>query len=224
MPKTRGVFSKSRFQDVSGVSRETTDQLSIYISLLSAWQKRMNLVSTSSMKDVWLRHVLDSAQLFTHLKRRGGTTLDLGSGAGFPGLVLSIMGVSGLVLVESNKKKCKFLEKVVFETGCEAKIYNGRIESFSLEQNVSCVIARALAPLEKLLNYSYPHISSTGVCFFLKGHNYQQELTQAKKSWNMSVVKHFSIDNPMINGAGLAADKAPGVLLEIRELLPSDKK
>ena len=86
------------FRNLTGVSRETLDKLSLYVELLIRWQARFNLVSPSSIKDVWSRHVFDSIQIYPHVLERKATALDLGSGAGFPGLVLAIMGVSNIVL------------------------------------------------------------------------------------------------------------------------------
>ena len=222
MSETGLDFSKNCFQSASGVSRETIERLAVYLSLLEDWQKRMNLVSPASLRVAWARHVLDSAQVFPHLSQKSGTILDLGSGAGFPGLVLSIMGCSDVVLVESNKKKCLFLEEVIRQTNCSAKVFSGRIEAKSTEVGVSHITARALAPLDQLLRYSYPLVSSGGACFFLKGESFEQELTQAKKSWSMVIRKHFTRDNPIIRAARLSPEHAPGVLLEIRDLLPRE--
>ena len=98
-------FSEINFKRMTGVSRETLEKLSIYVDLLSKWQLSMNLVGSSTLEEVWSRHILDSAQIFPYIDRQNGLVLDLGAGAGFPGLVLSIMGVSGLVLIESSTKK-----------------------------------------------------------------------------------------------------------------------
>ena len=103
-------LSGADFHSATGVSRETLDKLSLYVDLLIKWQGQINLVGQSSLGGVWGRHMLDSAQIFTYIINQNKSLLDLGSGAGFPGLVLSIMGVSNIVLIESSQKKCAFLK------------------------------------------------------------------------------------------------------------------
>ena len=111
------------------VSRETYKKFIIYYELLNEWQKKMNLVGNSTIKNSLYRHFLDSAQLYNILKNSKGKVLDFGSGAGFPGLVLSIMGIKNVNLIEAKKKKCDFMEKVLLETDTNSKIHNTRIEN-----------------------------------------------------------------------------------------------
>lgn len=118
------------FAEIIDVSRETLDKLSVYVDLLTKWQRRINLVGPKTLPDVWRRHVLDSAQLYPLVKDQSGPLLDLGSGAGFPGLVLSIMGVPNVTLLEATQKKCSFLGEVIRQTGCSAKVFQGRIETY----------------------------------------------------------------------------------------------
>lgn len=178
----------------------------------------MNLVGSRTLKDVWCRHILDSAQILPYIDRQNTKVLDLGTGAGFPGLVLSIMGVTGLILMESNKKKCIFLEEIIRHTSCDARVYNGRIENYPELKSAQCIVARALAPLEKLLYLGSPLLAEGGRCLFIKGENFEQELTASKKRWNMDVEVYFSNVNPMLGGGNLPKELLPGVLLEIRNL------
>lgn len=187
------------------VSRETLDRLKIYADLLVKWQKTINLVAPSTLPDLWHRHFADSAQVLPLAKGRTGQWLDLGSGAGFPGLVAAILiagqspegdegpkeeGPSKVVLIESDSRKCAFLAEVVRKTGISAclpvDIANRRIESrptqISLE-SAQTITARALAPLDRLLELSAPYFSSDTVALFLKGRDAPAELDLAKQRW-----------------------------------------
>lgn len=206
------------FSETIDVSRETLDRLGIYVDLLQKWQKRINLVGAETLDDVWHRHILDSAQLFSHIKDTKGRLLDLGSGAGFPGLVLSIMGAAEIALLESNQKKCSFLGEVIRRTACNAEVFHGRIEDYPDSKSADIITARALAPLDDLLNLSVPLLADHGICLFLKGETYEQELTECQKRWNMNVQIH-----PSLTAHNNSADEAsPGVLIEIRNLSRRD--
>ena len=183
----------------------------------------MNLVGPNSLKDVWRRHMFDSFQILSHVLDKKNDTLDLGSGAGFPGLALSIMGATNVVLIESNKKKCSFLKEVVRQTACGAEVFAGRVGEYPMLKSARHITSRALASLEVLLVMSHPLLSNDGRCLFLKGESYEQELTQARKRWSMDVQIHPSNANELETcGDG---DKLPsyGVLLEIRNLSPRDQ-
>ena len=117
------------FCNAAGVSRETYDKLSLYVALLTKWQGHVNLVSPGSLKDVWRRHMFDSAQILSRVSNKQTRLLDLGSGAGFPGLVLSILGVANVVLVESNQKKCSFLKEVARQTASSPRFLRGEPKS-----------------------------------------------------------------------------------------------
>ncbi len=169
-------------------------RLEVFASLLARWAPVVNLVSPRDLPGLWRRHILDSAQLLPLLpsppKARKRCVIDLGSGAGFPGLILAILGAGDLHLVESDARKCAFLAEAIRITEATAEVHNMRIESVprllpALRANV--IIARALAPLAKLIEYSVPLIEKGGVCLFLKGENVASELTVAKKLWHMRV-------------------------------------
>jgi 16S rRNA (guanine527-N7)-methyltransferase len=171
------------------------DRLRRYVDLLRLWQRRINLVGTASLDDVWRRHILDSAQLMAHLPTPAGRLVDLGSGAGFPGLVLAILGAGEVHLVESDARKCAFLAAVDRATGAGAVIHNARIEDLDpLAADV--VVSRALAPLDRLLGYAFPHLAAGGRCLFLKGRNVEQELTDSAKNWMMRTSRIRSLSEP----------------------------
>ena len=134
------------------VSRETFEKLCVFHNTLIKWQKTINLISKDSIKNIWERHFLDSAQLYTHVKGVRGNIVDFGSGAGFPGLVLAMMGKKNIHLVESDKKKCVFLREMAMLTNLEITIHNCRIENLS-NLDADMITCRALAPLNKLIDY-----------------------------------------------------------------------
>ena len=203
-------FGPSDFQSKTGVSRETLGQLETYAECLYHWQRHMNLVGRGTINDLWHRHFLDSAQLQRLCQSDRSRLVDLGSGAGFPGLVLSIMGQSSVELVESNTRKCSFLSEVVRATGASAQITNARLEDVSAPEPADVVTSRAVAPLSKLLGYCFSWLKRDGVALLHKGAAVEQELTQATKDWTMHVERHKSETDPR------------GVVLEIRELARAD--
>ena len=183
------------FAAATDVSRETSERLERYADLLLKWNTRVNLVGQSTLVDLWRRHMLDSAQLFPHLPVSTGRLVDLGSGAGFPGLVLAIMGVPDVHLIEANTRKCVFLREAARVTETSVTIHNARIESCtSLKTDI--VTARALAPLSILLEYAKPYLTSKSLCFFLKGVGIEKELTETRKLWNIKENIHPSLTNP----------------------------
>ncbi len=177
-------LSPEAFADALNVSRETIDRLMIYETLLRKWQRAINLVSTQSLDDVWRRHFLDSGQLFGHFPNGARSVLDIGSGAGFPGMVLAIMGAPSVQLVESDERKCLFLREVSRETSVPVRIVNRRIEAAE-PQIFDVVTSRACAPLDVLFSYARPYLGEETVCLFPKGRTVEEELTTAKKRWNM---------------------------------------
>jgi len=170
------------FQNSTGVSRETLARLEIYAALLQKWQKAINLVGPATLPDLWRRHMLDSAQLFPLIPPGARRLADLGSGAGFPGLVLAIMGAADVQLIESDQRKCAFLDAVARETSTKVTIHRKRLEDCPA-LNADVITARALAPLDKLLNYARPLASKSAICLFLKGQTADTELTEAKSAW-----------------------------------------
>lgn len=185
------------FQQVFPVTDDVLLKLQTYVDLLVKWQAKINLVGPDTLPNVWSRHILDSAQL-APLIGPDQKVADLGSGAGFPGLVLAIImkeqGVD-VHVVESDQRKCAFLREVnrVCEAG--ATIHTARIEALdSLQADV--VTSRALASLDQLLQFADIHRLSTGKSLFLKGKRWREELTQAQKSWKIETIEHPSCTEP----------------------------
>ncbi len=178
------------------VSRETLARLEILLALLERWQRRINLVGAGGLADPWRRHLLDSAQLFRLLPGAAPRLLDLGSGAGFPGLVLAIMGVREVHLVESDRRKAAFLREAARETGCEGvRVHPRRIETLD-PFPVTVVTARALAPLPRLLDLAAPFLGPGTVGLFPKGRNLEAELTAARRHWRMTAEIEPSLSSP----------------------------
>jgi len=215
------ILTSEGFAAKIDVSRETLDNLSVYLELLAKWQKSINLVGPKTLADAWRRHVLDSAQLFNHIKKPTDLIFDLGSGAGFPGLVVAIMGAKNVVLMESNQKKCSFLGEVIRQTACSATVFNGRIEDYPEQHTANYVTARALAPLDELCAWSYRLLVPEGKSLFLKGESYEQELTLCQKKWNMDLQIHPSLSNVNKNDDE-DTEVLPGILIEIGKLSPRD--
>lgn len=179
-------LSPQDLKEMTGISDESLERLEAYIWLLEKWQKHINLVGGKSLKDVWRRHVLDSAQLLPLIPSGTKTVLDMGSGGGFPGMVLAILGDFQVHLVESDGRKCAFLNEANRAVDGKAVVHNCRIENMNIF-NADYVTARGCANIPKLLEYAYPFIESGGKCLFLKGQKAQEELTKSAKLWKMSV-------------------------------------
>jgi 16S rRNA (guanine527-N7)-methyltransferase len=179
------------FAALSGVSRETLARLDAYAQLLVRWSQRINLVAASTLADLWRRHFLDSAQLFPHIPAGTQSLVDLGSGAGFPGLVLAIMGVAGVELVEADARKCAFLREAARIAAAPVTIRNARIEALP-RHAVDVVTARGCAPLDRLLVLAQPFVAPETLCLFPKGEQAVQELATAQQNWEMDVTCHDS--------------------------------
>ncbi|MFL2818391.1 MAG: 16S rRNA (guanine(527)-N(7))-methyltransferase RsmG [Candidatus Puniceispirillales bacterium] len=182
------------------VSRETYEKLVIFYKTLIKWQKSINLISKSSIENIWVRHILDSAQLYRYTKKINGNILDFGSGAGFPGLILAMMGNKNIHLVESDQKKCTFLREVAMLSETDVTIHNNRIENLKYF-DVELITARALAPLNKLINYAEA-FSKKSVAnkilpkmLFLKGKSYKNEILELSKTKRISFQEYQSISD-----------------------------
>jgi 16S rRNA (guanine527-N7)-methyltransferase len=202
-------FGPEEFAALTHVSRETLAQLKIHADMLADCNARHNLVSAGSLADVWRRHFWDSAQLIPYIPTSAASLVDLGSGAGFPGLVIAEILRERprfrVVLYEATTKKCRFLQSVATRLNLQVEIRQGRIEDAAPEI-FDCIIARACAPLAKLLAYAQRFWGKETVALLLKGQNVEVELTESNKSWRMEVIRHQSRSDPS------------GVILEIREL------
>jgi 16S rRNA (guanine527-N7)-methyltransferase len=181
------------------VSRESQARLKLYAELLEHWQGRIALIGEESLKSFWERHVADALQLHPLIGGSSQTIIDLGSGAGVPGLVLALAYPDyRVILVESNGKKAAFLREVARQARISVKILQERIESIESEPFRSqkpIVTARALAPLTRLLDLSQP-LLDCGRGLFHKGQDASRELIEATKSWSIQYIRHPSVVDP----------------------------
>lgn len=168
------------FAALTGVSRETLARLEAYVDLLGRWQSRINLVAPRSLPEVWARHVWDSAQLRDHLPATANSLIDLGSGAGFPGLVLAILGMPGVALAEADQRKASFLREAARITETAVHIHACRIEAIRCPP-CDVVTARALAPLARLLPLVRRFCHPDTTVLLLKGQDVEEELTEATR-------------------------------------------
>ncbi len=171
---------------LDGVSRETRDRLTAYVGLLLRWQRTINLISARDTEHVWPRHIADSLQLLPLIPPDTDRAIDLGAGAGLPGLVLAIATGIPFDLVESDHRKAAFLREAARLTGAPATIHATRIEACSIPP-APLVTARALAPLPILLRWAAPLLAPGGVCMFPKGRGAEDELTDAAREWQMHI-------------------------------------
>lgn len=197
---------------MSSVSRETGERLDLFVSLLKQWSARINLVSSRTIDQIWARHIADSVQL-ARLINAPARWLDMGAGAGLPGLIVSMIHDdmetgSTMTLVESDGRKAAFLWEAARQLDSSVIIENKRIEAMSADApgvKYDVVTSRALAPLSKLLSYSEALLAPEGLCIFPKGANAAKEVSDAKKEWRMSLDKVASVTD------------SEGVVLMIRE-------
>lgn len=183
------------FARLSGVSRETLDRLAAYVDLLGQWNRRINLVSANTMGDVWRRHILDCAQLYRLLPRQARVVVDLGSGAGLPGLILAAMGVAEMHLIESDLRKAAFLREAARVMDIAVTLHPERIERVAVFA-ADAVTARACASLDQLIELSEKFLSARTVCLFLKGASAAEELAAAQSSWAMTAESVASLSDP----------------------------
>lgn len=202
----------SALDGILDVSRETGERLKAYVALLRKWQPAENLVSPKTLPEIWRRHIADAAQL-VRLFPDDRRWVDLGVGAGLPGLVIALcLPSDGTVhLVESNRRKCAFLRAAIRETGAPALVHEGRIEDVlaGWSEPVDRVTARALAPLDALLGLASPLMGRGVPAAFLKGEDWAAEVEQARRRWQFSLEAHASL-----TGEG-------GVILDIGGLRPA---
>lgn len=192
------------FQARLAVSRETLDKFLEYAALLTKWTAAINLVSPRSLEDLWRRHFLDSAQLRAYLPEQPGPAerviLDVGAGAGFPGLVLALLGCGQVHLVESDQRKAQFLREAVRVTGARAEVHPIRIEALDLPP-VDVVTCRAFAPLPRILDLTERFLRPQNekkqpIGLFLKGRRADEELTEAGKKWRLQLERFESETDP----------------------------
>ena len=193
------INTYQKFSSHIFVSRETYEKLCLFQKILIKWQRSINLISKNTVENTWERHFLDSAQLYKYLKDIEGNIIDFGSGAGFPGMVLAIMGKKKIHLVESDHKKCVFLKEIAMLTETDITIHNCRIEDLNFI-NVDLVTCRALASLKKLIYYVEIFINKSlrerqalPKMLFLKGKSYYSEVVELSKIKKISFEEYPSI-------------------------------
>ena len=189
-----------RFAETFDVSRETSKRLEIYASLIEKWNRTINLVAPSTLSEIWTRHFTDSAELFSLANQHKGRWVDMGSGGGFPGLVIAIVAAEKapslqVTCIESDLRKCEFMRTVCRATEVTVGILTRRIED-APPQSADIISARALAPLSRLLPYAQRHLAPGGRAIFSKGRNWQSEIDEALASWRFSVENHPSLTDP----------------------------
>ena len=171
------------------------ENLKTYQDLLHKWQPKINLVSNNTLPDSWQRHFEDSLQVIELLPESAQNIVDIGSGAGFPGLVIAIERPDiHVTLIESDSKKCSFLKAVSRETKTSVTVLNERIENITLENAPDVIMARALASLDKLFDYCEKWVMQNPnvVFIFPKGQNYQSELAACQRNWEFHMDKKIS--------------------------------
>ncbi|RVD54715.1 16S rRNA (guanine(527)-N(7))-methyltransferase RsmG [Mesorhizobium sp. M2D.F.Ca.ET.185.01.1.1] len=198
------------------VSRETFERLQAFEQLFLKWNRSINLAAPSTLDDVWRRHILDSAQL-VRIAPSATRWVDLGSGGGFPGLVLGFLlgerPSASIDLVESNRKKASFLQSVIGQFDLPARVVAKRIDdSYALVSTPEIVTARALAALPDLLDLAGPWLTKGAQALFHKGRDYRVEVEESTHRWAFDLVEHSSMTDPH------------GVILEITELRPATSK
>jgi 16S rRNA (guanine527-N7)-methyltransferase len=183
-------------QEVADVSRETYEDLVTFSELLIKWNRSINLVSPASIPELWQRHILDSAQLFPMFRGSAERVADIGTGGGFPGLVLAILfkhhaPKRHITVIESDKRKCAFLLTVSTALNLNTTITAKRIEDAD-PVNADVLTSRALAPLEQLLSYANRHLKPSGTALLLKGRTAETEIEEALASWSMDLKRRDS--------------------------------
>lgn len=195
-----GVDYREEFKSAFDVSRETLGRLDQYAALLEKWNPVINLVSKTTIETLWQRHFHDSAQIFHFYPQNSCHWVDLGSGGGFPALVLAVFAKEcrpsdRFTLVESDERKAAFLQTVIREIGLNATVIAERIEKTPLLE-ADILTARALASLDKLLEYASYHLKPSGIAIFPKGEKYKKEIDDAFALWNYDVEEFTSKTNP----------------------------
>ena len=212
--------SREFFMNLYNVSRETMSMFDEYEKILKEWQKRFNLIGNSTVNKIWSRHFLDSALAYEGLKsllveknKKSFSLIDVGTGAGFPGLVIALLFAetkinSDIYLIESNQKKIKFLNAVIKSLNLRVTVINNRVENENVKYDY--IVSRAFAPLEKLLKLIQNIYDQKTTLILFKGKTWKKEVNIIKKNWNIGqlLVKN---NNDL--------DKSQGVLLVMTSLI-----
>lgn len=194
------------------VSRETYEKLQRFSELVLKWTSKINLISSSSIPDIWDRHICDSAQIYKYAPEKAEKWVDIGSGGGFPGIVVAILACADaphvkFTLIESDQRKVTFLRTAARELQIDVKVIADRIE-YTPKQSADVVTARALTALSSIIPLAMRHLSPTGVALLHKGKRSVVEIADARALWQFDLEEHRSLTDP------------DGRLLAIRNLSP----
>ena len=187
-------MSKADIVSDFALNKKQVDKVDFYLSSIIKHNKHTNLIGRSTIENIWERHVLDCLQLTKHITNKKLKILDLGTGAGLPGVLLSIVGYQRVLMVDSIKKKTDFVRKTIKELSLTAKIQNKRIEKPPTSQH-DIIVSRALAPLVKLLTYARMYSDKNTTSLFLKGRNANSEIEISMKAFSFDLEKFKSLSS-----------------------------
>lgn len=203
-------MTATEFQSLVKIREDRRSRFEAFLELLKKWQAKINLVGDETLLDPWRRHFLDSAQLAPLVPAHAKQIVDIGSGAGFPGLILATLGPWRVHLIESNTRKSAFLREATRVLGVAVDIHTERIESMT-PFSADVITSRACAPLSRLLRYASPFCVAHTICLFHKGRGYREELTESQKTWQIEVMPIPSKADPW------------GVILKIKGVAPHER-
>lgn len=193
--KNSCFFEIKKFYDLNNSQEQMLEE---FVELLLNRNQNFNFIGNSTISDIWNRHILDCAQLLKYLEDDNLKFGDFGSGAGLPGIILSILGLKEIHLIEKSFRKCEFLREAKLISNHKIFVQNSKLEDLK-NLEFDCIISRALAPLPKLLDYSSKFLTKEGFCLFLKGKNLQSEIIESKKDFNFEYELYPSITSQESN-------------------------
>ncbi len=185
---------KSDIVSFFGLSIKQVEEIEFFTNSIIKYNEHTNLIGKSTITNIWDRHILDCLQLTKYINNKKLKILDLGTGAGLPGVLLSILGYQNVTMIESIKKKTDFVNAILKELSLTAKIKNKRIERLKISQQ-DIIVSRALAPLSKLLTYARMHSNKNATSLFLKGRNVNKEIDIAMKHFVFDIIKTDSVSS-----------------------------
>ena len=188
------MYSEKDIIKKYALGKKISEDISKYLDLLIRYNSHTNIVGKKTLTNPWTTHILDCLQILTFIKNSNLSIVDMGSGAGLPGALLSIVGYKNVTLVDSNGKKIKFLKQIQKEINLKINIVYGRIEGL-VNIKFDIITSRALSNLDKLFSYSHKLMKKNTVLIFLKGKTVNEEIVRAKKNWSFKYEKHQSISD-----------------------------
>ena len=197
MDKSSQIDTFSRFTQVS---RETISSLKKYEQILKETNKKFNLIGSSTVENIWNRHFLDSSQVIDLIEENDKTLIDIGSGAGFPGLILAILAkdrkkIINIKLIEKSPKKVKFLKQIINELNLNVEVMNKNIFEYSKKLSSDILVTRAFKPLEIILKLIHTKVENWKKIFIFLGKTGKSELIRASKIWDIEYKQRVSVTN-----------------------------